>query len=133
MGNLMGVLILQGQARYRLAPVLPDPASASLRLDETARRMVELTGGEVQASTFDLWNETHMLSPVDRHLLPLLDGTRDRDALVEALLAVDRENPIPLERDGKPVSGEVERRQALTELVDELPQRLTEMKLLRLN
>lgn len=131
--NLMGVLILQGQARYRLAPVLPEPASAPLRLDETARRMVELTGGDVEASTFNLWNETHMLSPVDRHLLPLLDGTRGRDALVEALLAVDRENPIPVERDGRAVSGEVERREALTELVDELPQRLTEMKLLRVN
>jgi methyltransferase-like protein len=130
--NLMGVLILQGQARYRLAPVLPEPASAPLRLDETARRMVELTGGEVEASTFNLWNETHMLSPVDRHLLPLLDGTRGRDALVEALLALDRENSIPMERDGKPVSGEAQRREALAELVDELPQRLTEMKLLRL-
>jgi methyltransferase-like protein/SAM-dependent methyltransferase len=131
--NLMGVLILQGQARYRLTPVLPEPASAPLRLDETARRMVELTGGEVEASTFNLWNETHMLSPVDRHLLPLLDGTRGRDALVEALLAVDRENPIPVERNGKPVSGEIERREALSTLVDELPQRLTEMKLLRVN
>jgi methyltransferase-like protein len=131
--NLMGVLILQGQARYRLAPVLPDPASAPLRLDETARRMVELTGGEAEASTFNLWNETHMLSPVDRHLLPLLDGTRDRDALVGALLAIDRETPIEMERDGKPVSGEAERREALIGLVDELPQRLTEMKLLRAN
>jgi methyltransferase-like protein/SAM-dependent methyltransferase len=131
--NLMGVLILQGQARYRLTPVLPEPASAPLRLDETARRMGELTGGEVEASTFNLWNETHVLSPVDRHLLPLLDGTRGRDALVEALLAVDRENPIPVERNGKPVSGEIERREALSTLVDELPQRLTEMKLLRVN
>jgi methyltransferase-like protein/predicted O-methyltransferase YrrM len=117
--NLMGVLILQGQARYRLDPVSSEPVSAPLRLDETARRMVELTGGEAQASTFNLWNETHILSPVDRYLLPLLDGTRDRDALVEALLAVDREVPLHIERD------------VLVELVDELPQRLTEMKLLR--
>lgn len=127
--NLMGVLILQGQARYRLDPVSPEPVSAPLRLDEMARRMVELTGGEVQASTFNRWNETHMLSPVDRCLLPLLDGTRDRDALLEALMAIDRENPLPIERDGAPVSGD--RRLALAELVDELPQRLTELKLLR--
>jgi methyltransferase-like protein/SAM-dependent methyltransferase len=123
--NLIGVLILQGQARYRLAPVLPEPASAPLRLDETVRRLVELTGGDVQASTFNLWNETHMLSPADRHLLPLLDGTRDRDALVEALLAVDLEHPIELD------TGEADRRDVLINLVDELPQRLTEMKLLR--
>jgi hypothetical protein len=74
-----------------------------------------------------------MLSPVDRHLLPLLDGTRDRNALVEALLAVDRDDPIPLERDGKPVSGEAERRDAVIDYIDALPQLLTEMKLLRVS
>jgi SAM-dependent methyltransferase len=129
--NLMSVLILQGQSHYRLDPVLPEPASAPLRLDETARRMVELTGSEGQASTFNLWNETHVLSPLERHLLPLLDGTRDRNALAEALLAVYRDNPIPIERDGRPVSGEAETRDALINYIDELPQLLTWMKLLR--
>jgi methyltransferase-like protein/predicted O-methyltransferase YrrM len=120
-------------ARYRLDPVSPEPASESLRLDDSARRMAELTGGEAQASTFNLWHETHILSPVDRYLLPLLDGTRDRDALVEALLAVDRENPIGIERDGAAVSAEADRRKTLAELVDELPQRLMELKLLRVD
>jgi methyltransferase-like protein len=129
--NLMGVLILQGQARYRLHPVSPEPPSTLLRLDETARRMVELTGGHGEASTFNLWHETQILSPLDRHLFPLLDGSRDRDALVEALLAVDRENPIPIERDGVQVSDEIERRNAVAEHVDTLPVRLAEMKLMR--
>jgi methyltransferase-like protein/SAM-dependent methyltransferase len=119
--NLMGLLILQGQARWRLDPVLPEATPTPLRLDETARRMAELTRGTVDASTFDLWHETHMLSPVDRHLLPLLDGTRDRDALVEALLAIALEEPIDLEGDD------------LTEYVDALPQHLEEMKLLRVS
>jgi methyltransferase-like protein/2-polyprenyl-3-methyl-5-hydroxy-6-metoxy-1,4-benzoquinol methylase len=119
--SLMGVLILQGQARCRLDPVLPDAAPTPLRLDETARRMAELTRRKVDASTFNLWHETHLLSPVDRHLLPLLDGTRDRDALVEALLTIAREEPIDLEGD------------ALTEYIDALPQHLAEMKLLRVS
>jgi methyltransferase-like protein len=127
----MGVLILQGQARYRLHPVSPEPVSAPLRLDEPARRMVELTGDESQASTFNVWHETHMLSPLDRHLLPMLDGTRDRTALIDALLAVVRENALPIERDGKVVCGEAETREALTEYIDALPQHLAEMKLLR--
>jgi methyltransferase-like protein len=131
--NLMGVLILQGQARYRLHPVSPEPASALLRLDETARRMVELTGDDTEASTFDLWNETHMLSPLDRHLLPLLDGTRDREALVEALLAVHRENPLQIDLDGRQVAGEAEMRDALADYIDALPQHLAEMKLLRIS
>jgi methyltransferase-like protein/predicted O-methyltransferase YrrM len=111
--NLMGVLILQGQARYRLDPVSPTPASEPLRLDETARRMVELSDTETQASTFNIWHETHLLSPLDRHVLPLLDGTRDRDALIDALLPV-----VAMERS------------ALAEYIDALPQHLAEMKLL---
>ncbi|MBP1822557.1 class I SAM-dependent methyltransferase [Mycobacterium sp. OAE908] len=111
--NLMGVLILQGQSRYRLDPVSPTPASEPLRLDETARRMVELSDTETQASTFNIWHETHLLSPLDRHVLPLLDGTRDRDALIDALLPV-----VSMERA------------ALAEYIDALPRHLAEMKLL---
>ena len=131
--NLMGVLILQGQARYRLHPVTPPVASPPWRLAETVRRSVELTGAGSQASAFNVWHETHLLSAVDRHLLPLLDGSRDRDALLDALVAIDRASPIAIERDGAPVSGETERRDALTEAVDTLPQRLAGMKLLRVS
>jgi hypothetical protein len=119
--SLMGVLILQGQARCRLDPVLPDVAPTPLRIDEAARRMAELTSRKVDASTFNLWHETHLLSPVDRHLLPLLDGTRDRVALVAALLAIMRVEPIDFGSDG------------LTEYIDALPQHLAEMKLLRVS
>jgi methyltransferase-like protein/2-polyprenyl-3-methyl-5-hydroxy-6-metoxy-1,4-benzoquinol methylase len=119
--DLMGMLILQGQARCRLDPVLPEAAPTPLRLDETARRMAELTRRKIDASTFNLWHETHLLSPVDRHLLPLLDGTRDRNALVEALLTIAREEPIGLEDDD------------LTEYIDALPQHLAELKLLRVS
>jgi methyltransferase-like protein/2-polyprenyl-3-methyl-5-hydroxy-6-metoxy-1,4-benzoquinol methylase len=127
--GLMEVLILQGQARFRLDPVSPERAQA-LRLDETARRMAELTRSESDASTFNLWHETLILSPLDRHLLPLLDGTRDRNALLEGLLAINRENPIRIERDGQEVSGEAELRDALAEQIDAMPQRLAEMMLL---
>jgi len=131
--NLMGVLILQGQARCRLDPVLPEATPTPLRLEETARRMAEVTRGKIDASIFNPWHETHFLSPVDRHLLPLLDGTRDRSALVEALVEIAREDPIPIERDGKQLSGEAELRDALAEHIDALPQHLDEMKLLRVS
>jgi SAM-dependent methyltransferase len=116
--NLMGVLIVQGQVRYRLDPVLPEPTSAaSLRLDEPLRRMAELTCSDGDASIFNLWHEPLIPSPVDRHLLPLLDGTRGRDALLQAILRIDRDDPIGIERE------------ALAEHVDGLAERLTEMKL----
>jgi methyltransferase-like protein len=131
--NLMGVLILQGQARYRLHPVAAEPVAAPLRLDETARRMVEMTRNDSQASTFNIWHETHMLSPLDRHLLPLLDGTRDRDALVAALLAIHRDHPLPIEIEGNEQPSEAELLVALAGYIDALPHHLAEMKLLRIN
>jgi methyltransferase-like protein/SAM-dependent methyltransferase len=129
--DLLEVLILQGQVRYRLDPVLPEPASTPHRLDEAARRMAELTRGDTEAFTFNLWHETLPLSPVDRHLLPLLDGTRDRGALAEAMLAIARQQQMPLERNGKRVSGAAELRDVLAEHIDAMPQRLAAMKLLR--
>ncbi|HZN79112.1 MAG TPA: hypothetical protein VFC01_05390, partial [Mycobacterium sp.] len=67
------------------------------------------------------------------HLLPLLDGTRDRSALVDALLAIHRENPFPIELDGSQVSDEAEMRDAVTDYIDALPRHLADMKLLRVS
>lgn len=131
--GLLDILIMQGQASYRLDPLLPELASTPPRLDEPTRRMAELTRVDADASTFNLWHEALLLSPVDSHLLPLLDGTRDRDALVEALLALAREDLIQFERNGERLSGEAELRDAVAEHIDALPQRLARMKLLRVN
>jgi hypothetical protein len=60
-----------------------------------------------------------------------LSGTRDAAGLVQALAAVN--NTTPLEFDGidSPPSTEAQLRDALTRYIDELPQRLAEMKLVR--
>jgi hypothetical protein len=50
---------------------------------------------------------------------------------VEALLALDRQDLIGFERDGERLSAEAERRDAATKYIDELPQHLAGMKLLR--
>jgi methyltransferase-like protein len=130
--DLLAFLIGRGQVRYRLDPVLLEPASTPPRLDEPVRRMAELARGDAQAWTFNIWHETLLLSPVDRHLLPLLDGTRDRDALVEALLKFDREDLIRFELDGQRLTGP-ELRTAAAAYVDDIPKRLTAMKLFRGN
>jgi methyltransferase-like protein/SAM-dependent methyltransferase len=131
--DLLDFLIVRGQARYRLDPVLAETAPTPSRLDESARRMVELTRGDADASTFNLWHETLLLSPLDSHLLPLLDGTRDRDALVEALTALAREEHIRFEHDGEIVTEEAQMRVAAAELVDAVPQRLAGLKLWRVS
>lgn len=81
--DLLALLILQGTAQFRLDPVVGPP-----RLDETARRMAAATATGEQPATFNLWHETLVLSDVDRVLIPLLDGSRDREALIAALAPV---------------------------------------------
>ncbi|MBJ7337887.1 class I SAM-dependent methyltransferase [Mycolicibacterium sp.] len=131
--NLLGVLMAQGQARYRLDPVLPEKTSTEqLQLDPTTRRLAELTRDQDDASIFNLWHEALLPSPVDRHLLPLLDGTRDATALLDTLTAIAGERSLPIERDGEPVPHD-EIPEALAEAVDTLPQRLVEMKLIRVD
>lgn len=129
--NLVQLLIFQGQASFRLDPVLPEPAAGRLRLDEPARRMAELTGGDADGSTFTRWHETVPLSPLDRHLLPLLDGTRDRDALVDALLAAVLSESSSADPGDTPAPDEAELRAGVAEYVDAAPRRLIELKLLR--
>jgi methyltransferase-like protein/ubiquinone/menaquinone biosynthesis C-methylase UbiE len=130
---LLEVLIVQGHGHYRLEPVAPETPAASVRVAEPARRMAELTRGDDEAFVFNPWHEMVPLSPVDRHLLPLLDGSRDREALVEALMGVFRENLIQIDRDGEPLVDEAEVREVLAAEVDALPQHLAELRLVRVD
>jgi hypothetical protein len=127
--DLLECLITQGQTRYRLDPVSPEPALTPLRLHEPARRMAELTREDAEAFVFNHWHESLPLSPVDRYLLPLLDGRRDRNALIEALLDVVGQGLIRIELDDGHVLDEDGLRDVLAQQVDALSQRLTEMKL----
>lgn len=115
--DLMGVLIMQGAASFRLDAIVQQPGDPErLRLDPAVRRMVQITRApDGTARTFNGWHETHELTPVDALLVPLLDGTRDREALLEALVVGLDEDPATLAAQ-----------------VDTLSQRLAEMKLVRL-
>ena len=129
--DLLEALIIRGLARYRLEPVLPESVRTPLRLHEPTRRMAELVRGNDDAYLFNLWHEEVPLPPVDRHLVPLLDGTRDRDALVAELLSLLRQDVIQFHRDGRHLTAEAELRAAAAEYIDATPQRLEAMRLLR--
>jgi len=129
--DLLEALIIRGMVRYRLDPVYPEPARTPLRLPESTRRMAELVRGDEDPYIFNVWHEGVLLPPVDRHLLPLLDGTRDREALVQKLLPLLLKDVIRFYRDGRHVTEEAELRDAAAEYVDATPQRLEEMKLVR--
>ena len=92
--------------------------------------MAELTREDADAFVFNHWHELLPLSPVDRYLLPLLDGRRDRQALVEALMDVVGQELIRIDRDDGQLLDEEGIRDVLAQQIDALPQRLTEMKLM---
>ncbi len=128
--ELLEVLIMRGLGRFRLDPVLPDPAHMPLRLDEPIRR---LAGADGVGHISNLWHEDVPLTLVDKHLFPLLDGTRDGDELKEELLFIALAGLIRFERDGRQLTEDDEIRAAVAEHVDALPQRLEQMRLLRLS
>jgi len=127
---LLECLIIQGHGRYRLDPVSPEPACQPVRLHECARRMAELTRDDAEAFVFNHWHELLPLSPVDRHLLPLLDGKNGRKTLVDALMEAVGQGVIRIERDDGEVLSQDDIRDVLAQQVDALPQRLVAMKLM---
>jgi methyltransferase-like protein len=127
--ELLEALIMRGMARYRLEPVLPEATGNQLQLEEPVRRMAEVVRANQDAFVFNRWHEEVLVPPVDRHLLPLLDGTRDRHALAEQLMVLLRKEVIEFHRDGVRLWGEVELREAALEYIDGTPPRLTQAKL----
>jgi methyltransferase-like protein len=126
--SLLEVLIVQGHARIRLAAVTPAAVGSPIRLAPAIRRMARLTRDDEDAFVFNTWHKTVPLAPVDRHLIPLLDGRHDRKALLDEALEIFRQNVIRIERDGLAVADENAARMVLAEEVDSLPQRLAALK-----
>jgi methyltransferase-like protein len=127
--ELLEVVIMRGLARYRLDPVLPERAQMPLRLDESIRSLAGAAGvGQIS----NLWHEDVKLTVVDKHLLPLLDGTRDNAELKEELLFIALADLIRFQRDGERLTDDADIRAAVAEHVDALPERLEQMRLLRM-
>jgi methyltransferase-like protein len=128
---LLEYLIVRGLARFRLDPLIPVPPSTPLRLDQPTRRMAEVALAESDPQIFNLWHEMESLSAADRNLLPLLDGTRDRTALVEELVSLARADVITFELNGEQLSGELQLHAAVVDYVDMMLVRLTKLRLMR--
>ncbi|MCI0705359.1 MAG: class I SAM-dependent methyltransferase [Planctomycetia bacterium] len=64
-------------------------------------------------------HELARLSDLERHLLPLLDGTRDRAALTEVLTGEVTAGRLRLDRDGKPVTDPTDVKATLAAILDQ--------------
>jgi methyltransferase-like protein len=131
--SLLEILIVQGHARIPLDPVAPAAAGIPIWLTPAVRRMAAMMRDDNDAFVFNPWHEMVPLSPVDRYLIPLLDGRHDRQALLSEILDMLGQSAIRIEQDGVQVVDERAAREILAEEVDTLPQRLADLKLLDLD
>ena len=75
-------------------------------------------------------HEVIRLNELDRHLIPLLDGTRTRPQLVDELTAVAVAGKLTLKRNDTPLTAAADIKAALTEIIDEALNRLAKMAVL---
>jgi methyltransferase-like protein len=76
------------------------------------------------ATVTNLRHETVLLSPSERHIVPLLDGRHDRAALVDALVGMAEAEKIKVEAEGRPVRDRQRLRSILAAQVDTSLERL---------
>ena len=75
-------------------------------------------------------HEVVNLTPFDVQLLPLLDGTRDRPALIEGLLAVFQQGALNISEDDHPITDPARARDILAHVLDQRLPRLAKSALL---
>ena len=63
-------------------------------------------------------HELVKLTDLDLRLIPLLDGTRDRAAILEALVLKAIAGDLRVQKDGKPLAEATEIREALLAVLD---------------
>jgi methyltransferase-like protein len=78
----------------------------------------------------NLRHEMVAVSPFDRHLLPCLDGERDRAALVKALVERFEQGALTLTRDDEPVLEPLQARPLLGEVLEQQLPKLAQAALL---
>jgi methyltransferase-like protein len=75
-------------------------------------------------------HEVIRLTELDRHLIPMLDGTSDRPALVDKLTAVALAGALTVRKDDVPLTGKAEVHTALGMIIDEALGKLAKMAVL---
>ena len=125
--NSLFRLMTAGMLQLSTVPVHAGRADATHPLGWSLARA---DAGRGAAETVSLHHVPVPLDGPSRTLLPLLDGTRDRAALVQCVLELMNQGSIVLQHDGEAVADPEVTRKAVTELVDSTIARLASNALL---
>ncbi len=113
-------LVIRNAVQFRLEPVIAPPRPiAHPEAPSVLRRLAELrAGGEASLTLFTAWHECVVtLGPVEQKLLPLLDGSRNLDALAEIIGRGVANGELHFKRDGEVLTQPAEIAAAIEENV----------------
>lgn len=99
----LGDMVIAGLVRFRRTP-----AQSGARLSELPRAPVDVRSAQglpmtsgPNATACNLWHESVGVSPIERTLLPLLDGTRSHEALATHVAGEARAGRLRFFEDGQ--------------------------------
>jgi SAM-dependent methyltransferase len=125
--EVLGRTLLQSYVQASTSLVefwLAQPSFTTVASERPAASPLARRQAEMNNRVTTLRHETAHLGDFERHLLRLLDGTRDRIALREALIDLVQQGELTVEKDGQPVreTGQLEEivGQALTDQLQAL-------------
>ncbi|TXL79511.1 methyltransferase domain-containing protein [Vineibacter terrae] len=126
--DALGEMMNAGMLDFYIEPLRVGLASAPR---PTAIALARADVAQGAASTASLRHEQVSLDIGGQLLVPLLDGTRDREALCTGLLQAIADRGMQLKRDGEPISRHDEQRAAALQLIESLLKSLESRALLQ--
>jgi len=91
--ELLEMLVLRGMARVRLESVVAGAEGHDLTVDPAVRRQVAAMPAS-QKHVTNVWHDTVDIGDIERLLLPMMDGTVDRAALVATIATILRDGRL---------------------------------------
>jgi len=113
--GLVNTYISSDLLEFHAAPV---PVSRAVGEKPEVLKSARLQAGSGAAMVTNRRHELVKLTDLDKRLVPLLDGTRARPELVEALVADALAGLVQVARNNKPVTGDAAVRDALAAVLD---------------
>ncbi|MDP6444847.1 MAG: class I SAM-dependent methyltransferase [Pirellulaceae bacterium] len=98
--------------------VLPSPYTTKIKEKPCTTALARYQAGQGNRVT-NLRHQLTNLDDLSRHVLPLLDGTRDRAQMIDDLVELVQDGSLQVSQDGAPVSDEAVIRQALAGPLDQ--------------
>jgi len=114
--DLVTNLLIGNALRFRSDALAPGGLAERPLARAELRALVSL--GEHPMALFNEWHQSAVSTPLERFLLPLLDGRHDVPALVAAALQAVGEGALTVTRDGQPLVGDEELAASLRAQVD---------------